>query len=318
MRAQAAPDASRRRDEKVGIVGAAIVDFIVDNDLVLSLLQLDRLAELVGLGRLTLADDLRRRLEQAEKLPFDMCVAAKDARPCLFHHLLHPRRHFLDLLTQAFQGELLDDAARPFHPLGDLPDEPLRLANHPAGRSKQPAVAPLQPFLALRSLGARRSGNVEHAQFDAPAVVAEFRADVADDRGDLLHRPRKNPNAVAEQARIGRIVDIGLHHRGVDAHPPADRNPFRLRHFHEPFVHLIDGLRPDRQSPTADRLGVRHPAAADADEVAVDQVGAHFALENLVAPVAHVLENEQTQDHVGPRAQPAATAAFRMAAPSAS
>ena len=110
-------------------------------------------------------------------------------------------------------------------------------------------------------------------------------------------------------------MDIGLHHRGVDAHPPASRNPFRLRHLHEPLVHLLDGLRPDRQSPTADRLGVRHLAAADAGEVAVDQVGAHFALENLVAPVAHVLENEQAQHHIGRRAQPTATAALRMSPP---
>jgi hypothetical protein len=84
---------------------------------------------------------------------------------------------------------------------------------------------------------------------------------------------------------------------------------------HEPFVHLLDGLRADRQSPTPDRLGVRHLTAADAGEVAVDQVGAHFALEDLVAPVAHMLENEQAQDHVGGRAQTAATAALRMSPP---
>jgi hypothetical protein len=189
------------------------------------------------------------------------------------------------------------------------------LADHPTGRSKQPAVAPPQPLLALRSLGARRSGNVEHAQFDAPTAVAQFRSDVADDRGDLLHRPRQNPHAVAKQARIGRIVDIGLHYRGVDPHPPAGRNSFRLRHLHEPFVHLLDGLRPDRQSPTTDRLGVRHLAAADAGEVAIDQVGAHFALENRVAPVAHVLENQQAQNHIGRRAQPTASAAFGMSPP---
>jgi hypothetical protein len=75
---------------------------------------------------------------------------------------------------------------------------------------------------------------------------------------------------------------------------------------------LFDRLRPDRQSPTADRLGVGHLAAADAGEVAVDQVGAHFALERRVAPVAHMLENEQAQDHVGRRAQAAAAAAVRM------
>ena len=72
-----------RRDQEVGVVGAAVVDLIVDDDLVLGLLQLDHLAKLVGLGRLAFADDLRRRLEQAEKLAFGARVAAKmRARAC--------------------------------------------------------------------------------------------------------------------------------------------------------------------------------------------------------------------------------------------
>jgi hypothetical protein len=82
----------------------------------LGLLQLDHLAELVWLGGLALADELARRLEQAEKLPFDMRVAAKHGRPSPLHHLPYPRRHLFDLLTQAFEGELFDDAARPFDP----------------------------------------------------------------------------------------------------------------------------------------------------------------------------------------------------------
>jgi hypothetical protein len=35
--------------------------------------------------------------------------------------------------SQSFEGERLDDAARPFDPVGDLPGEPLRLADHPTG-----------------------------------------------------------------------------------------------------------------------------------------------------------------------------------------
>jgi hypothetical protein len=49
-----------------------------------------------------------------------MRVAAKHARPSPLHHLPYPRRHLFDLLTQAFAGELFDDAARPFDPRGDL------------------------------------------------------------------------------------------------------------------------------------------------------------------------------------------------------
>src|SRR5271166_2530643 len=59
-----------RRDQQVGMVGTPVVHLVVDDDLVLGLLELDHLAELVGLGRLAFADDLRRRLEQAEKLAF--------------------------------------------------------------------------------------------------------------------------------------------------------------------------------------------------------------------------------------------------------
>src|SRR5208337_4988193 len=101
---------------------------------------------------------------------FGVRVAAKDARPRLLHHLPHPRRHFLELLTQAVQGELPYGAPRLLDPVGDLTGEPLRLTDYPAGRGEQFAVALLEPLLALRSLGARRPRDIEHAQFDAPAA----------------------------------------------------------------------------------------------------------------------------------------------------
>jgi hypothetical protein len=122
-----------RRDQEVSIVGTAIIDFVVDDDLVLGLLQLDHLAELVGLGRLALANDLGRGLEQAEKLVGKARVATKDARPRLLHHLLYAWHHRIDFKTQAFQRDLLDDGARPLDAIGNLLGEPLRLTDHPAG-----------------------------------------------------------------------------------------------------------------------------------------------------------------------------------------
>src|SRR5271166_257567 len=91
-------------------------------------------------------------------------------------------------------------AVRPLDPVSDLTGEPLRLTDHPAGRGEQSAVALPKPRLALRSLGACRPRNIEHAQFDAPAAVAKPRADLAGDGGDLLHRPDQHPYAVPEQA----------------------------------------------------------------------------------------------------------------------
>jgi hypothetical protein len=50
-------------DQEVDVVGPAGIDFVVDNDLILGLLELDQLAELGGLAGLALADHLGRRLE---------------------------------------------------------------------------------------------------------------------------------------------------------------------------------------------------------------------------------------------------------------
>src|SRR5246127_267249 len=56
------------RDQQIAIVRPPSVDFIVDNDLVFGFLQLDHLAELVGLAGLALADDFGRWLEHAQNL----------------------------------------------------------------------------------------------------------------------------------------------------------------------------------------------------------------------------------------------------------
>jgi hypothetical protein len=59
-------------------------------------------------------------------------------------------------------------------------------------------------------------------------------------------------------------------------------------------------------------VGVRHLAAADPSKVAVDEIGTDFALENFKAPVADVLENEQSQHHLRRRTTPPAAAALGM------
>jgi hypothetical protein len=52
------------------------------------LLELHHLAELIGLAGLALANDLGRKLKQAEQLAFTAGVAAKHACLGLFHYLL--------------------------------------------------------------------------------------------------------------------------------------------------------------------------------------------------------------------------------------
>jgi hypothetical protein len=111
-------------NQQVGIAGTPVVDLVINYDLVLGLLQLHHLAELVRLAGFALANDLGRRLEQAENLAFGMRVAAEDARSRLFHDLLDQRHHRVELFTQAFERQLLEDVLRALGSAGDLPGEP--------------------------------------------------------------------------------------------------------------------------------------------------------------------------------------------------
>ena len=105
------------------------------------------------------------------------------------------------------------------------------------------------------------------------------------------------------------MMDVGLHHRRVHAHPPPGGHAFVPSYLHQPLVNLLENLRPERHAPAAHRLGIRRLAAAHAGEVPVHQIGAHLALQHLIAPVADVLEDQQPQHHLGRRAaSPAATA----------
>ena len=107
-------------------------------------------------------------------------------------------------------------------------------------------------------------------------------------------------------------MDIGLHHRGVHPHLAPLHHPVVLRDLHHPFVDLFDHLRPQSHAPATHGLGIGRLGAAHAGEVAVHQIGAHFALEHDIAPVADVLEDQQPQHHFSRSALSAATAALGM------
>jgi Integrase core domain len=68
--------------------------------------------------------------------------------------------------------------------------------------------------------------------------------------------------------------------------------------FNDPLMNLLEYLRPHRHAPAPYGLGVRHLATAYPREVAMDEIGAHFTLEYCIAPVADMLENQQSQEEV--------------------
>src|SRR6202166_1445839 len=240
-----------------------IIDLVVDHDLVLGLLQLHHLAELVRLAGLTFANDLRRWLEQAEEFAFGVCVTAEDTRSRLLHHLLDQRYHRVELLAQTFERQLLQDVPRALRSSGDLFGESLRLSHHSAGRVEQLAIGSIEPLPALLGSGARSPGDVQDPQLHAATAVAQLGASFAGDLANPFHRADQNSHAIAQQARIGRIVDVGLHHGGVHAHSAPRRQPVGLGQLHQPLVNLLDHLASHRHAPTSHRLCIRRLAGAN-------------------------------------------------------
>src|SRR5262249_32831896 len=166
---------------------------------------------------------------------------------------------------------------------------------------------------ALRTLGSRGAANLHDAVFYAARAVAQLCSDLAGNFGDLLHDTGQHANPIAQQTAVGGIVNVGLDHGSVDAHLCPLAQALLPGNAHDSVVDLFDHLRPYRHAPFAHGLGIGHLGHPDVRELAVDEIGAHLPLEHGVAPVARVLENEQTNDHFGAKAAPTARAAQAMA-----
>jgi hypothetical protein len=108
------------------------------------------------------------------------------------------------------------------------------------------------------------------------------------------------------------VVDIGLDHRRVYAHPPSRGHAIVLGYSDHAFVDLLEHFRPECQAPTAHGLGIRRLSTTDTGEVPVHQVGPHLALQHVIAPVAHVFEDQESQHCLGRHTAPAAATAVGM------
>jgi hypothetical protein len=148
---------------------------------------------------------------------------------------------------------------------------------------------------------------------DAAASVAQLSARRTGQFGDPLHGAGQNSDPIAEQRTIGRIMDIALDHGGIDTHPASLHEVFAACDVHDPIMNLQDHRGAQSRPPTAHGFGVWHFLTADTSEVAIDQVGADLAFQVLVAPVSHVLQDQQAQHHLGGKPRPAAPQAFRVA-----
>ena len=108
-------------------------------------------------------------------------------------------------------------------------------------------------------------------------------------------------------------MDVGLHDRRIHTQSPAANDALLARNTHHAAVELLDDLGAKRQGESAEGLGIGNLLRSYARKLPIHQVRAHLAFEHAVAPVAHVLEQEQPQHDLRRRGRPPAGAAMRIA-----
>ena len=108
-------------------------------------------------------------------------------------------------------------------------------------------------------------------------------------------------------------MDVRLDHGGVDAQLASLDNPLLAGQLDQALVQRGDDFRSQCLSLPHHCFGIRHFRQAQAAEAAVDQVGAHLALQRFVAPVADVFEQQHAQHDFGRGLGPTAATALGAA-----
>jgi len=115
-----------------------------------------------------------------------------------------------------------------------------------------------------------------------------------------LHDPGQDSDAVPEQCRIERVVNVRLDHGRVRAHPATVLDLARARALHERLVHRLPGLRANRADVRLQgrlrwsRVGRRQPA-----EATQLQRVAQPKREFVVAEAQHLLHDPGANDLLG-------------------
>ena len=103
--------------------------------------------------------------------------------------------------------------------------------------------------LINRAFGARHPPDLQEPKFHTPTSVAQLGSNRARDGCDLPHDAGQHANAVPEQGAVSRVVDIGLHHSRVHAHPSSSGHALVSGYSHHAFMNLLEHLRPERHAP---------------------------------------------------------------------
>jgi hypothetical protein len=135
----------------------------------------------------------------------------------------------------------------------------------------------------------------------APRPIAQRHDAIGHRRAQPLQRPCQHANPIGQERATGRIVDVGLDDRRVDAEPPAADHVPLAADRHQARQQRLEGRPVEDLGEPDQGLGVWDPLAFHPAERAVDEVGSDLTLALVKAPVEEVFEHEHPQSHRGRR-----------------
>jgi hypothetical protein len=136
----------------------------------------------------------------------------------------------------------------------------------------------------------RAARPISATALNALHPIAQFRPGRAGEGRYLFHQPRQDTVSIAEQAAVGRVVDIGFHYRCVHAHF-ASLNHFVLhRQRNHSLMNLLNDFRTERLRLAAECLVVWNFSGAMRVNSRYTRLARASRATSSKAPVPDVLE----------------------------
>jgi hypothetical protein len=113
----------------------------------------------------------------------------------------------------------------------------------------------------VRPSGVGRAADRAQPAAHRPRAVAHARLRFGDSPGELAALPGERRDAVRRQARVGRVLDVGLDHRRVDPHRACSKRFSRTADVISSLITSLTVSGPIRRVSLRDRRPVGHPLA---------------------------------------------------------
>jgi hypothetical protein len=147
------------------------------------------------------------------------------------------------------------------------------------------------------------------ASLGAASMVRESRSKLGSSPSHPVHQPGDDPNAVPEQAGVGRCRDSDVDDGRVAPDGPTALDTFALGEVHQSSVDSLPGLRPDLLHVGLKRLMAGLLLEAQPHKAAERSRVLEMELELPVAQAMDLLEQRDPKDLVATESGPASVAA---------